>query len=202
MPPLAAFLVGTPAVGATYATAFVPATAGIIGTGGAVYGGVIAAGQLAGAGVSAYGIYQQGQAAEAQGKTEQKLLNYNAELKQKESDAERDRARVEAIHFRKEGEALMAGQRVDLAKGGVLTTVGTPALLLEETARNLDADRLQILKNGYLAGSFRESEAEGLRYQGRAARASGSNLQRGARLSAAGTLLTGAGSAYSKYKMT
>lgn len=157
---------------------------------------------IVGAGLMAYGEYQQGQAAKAQGETEQELLNYNAKLKEREADAERERARLAAEQFGKEGEALLGTQQVQLAKGGVLTTIGTPALLLEETALNLNKDRLTILKEGYLAGSFRESEAEGLRYQGRAAKAAGINTARGANLQAAGTLLTGFGSAgYAKYQM-
>ena len=86
---------------------------------------------IAGAGVQAYGQYQQGQAAEAQGKAEQEILEYNAKLKEREAAAELERARAEAIAFGKEGEALLGTQQVSLAKGGVLTQAGTPALLLE-----------------------------------------------------------------------
>ncbi len=149
----------------------------------------------AGAGVQAYGQYQQGKAAEAQGKAEQEILNYNAKLKEREAAAELDRARAEAIRFEKEGEALQGTQQVQLAKGGVLTEVGTPALLLEKTAQELEADRRQILREGFLAQSFRESEAEGLRFEGRAAKARGKNLATASKFQAAGTLLTGFGSA-------
>ena len=149
----------------------------------------------AGAGIQAYGQYQQGKAAEAQGKAEQAILNYNAQLKERQAAAELDRARAEALRFEKEGEALLGTQQVALAKGGVLTTVGTPALLLEQTAQELEADRMSILTEGFLAKSFRESEAEGLKFEGRAAKARGKNIKRGARLAAGGTLLTGIGSA-------
>ncbi len=149
----------------------------------------------AGTGLRAYGQYQQGKAAEAQAKTEQQILEYNATLKEREAEAERRRAKVAAEQFGREGEALLAEQQVRFAKGGVLTEVGTPALVLEQTAQELDADRMRILEEGYLAGSFRESEAAGLRYRGRAARARGVNVRRGATLAAGGTLLTGIGQA-------
>ncbi len=157
----------------------------------------------AGAGVQAYGQYQQGKAAEAQGKAEQQILEHNAKLKQREADAERQRARVAAEQFELEGEALLGTQRVGFAKGGVLTTEGTPALVLEETAQALNIDRMRILEEGLLAGSFRESEAEGLRFQGRAAKARGKNIKRGQTLAAGGTILTGIGTAgLATYKTT
>ena len=157
----------------------------------------------AGAGTQAYGQYQQGKAAEAQGKAEQDILNYNARLKERQATAELERARTEARRFGKEGEALLATQQVGIAKGGVLATVGTPALLLEQTAQELEADRMAILKEGFLAESFRLSEATGLRFQGASAKARGKNIKRGARLAAAGTLLTGLGTAaFAKHKLS
>ncbi len=157
----------------------------------------------AGAGVQAYGQYQQGKAAEAQGKAEQQILEHNAKLKEREADAERKRARVAAEQFELEGEALLGTQQVGFAKGGVLTTEGTPALVLEETAQALNIDRMRILEEGFLAGSFRESEAEGLRFQGRAAKARGKNIKRAQTLAAGGTILTGIGTAgLATYKTT
>jgi hypothetical protein len=152
-----------------------------------------------GAGVTAYGKYQQGKAAEAQAEAEQDILNYNATLKERQAAAELERSRAEARRFQREGEALTAEQVTGFAKGGVLTQ-GTPALVLETTAQELEADRMAILREGFLAESFRRSEAEGLRYEGRAARARGRNIRRGSTLAAAGTLLTGYGTA--KYRQS
>lgn len=152
---------------------------------------------IAGVGIQAYGQYQQGKAAEAQGKAEQAILNQNAALKERQAAAELERSRAEALRFEKEGEALLGTQQVRLAKGGVLTTAGTPALLLELTAQELEADRLQILKEGFLEESFRKSEAAGLRFEGRAAKARGKNIKRASRFAAAGSLLTGIGTAAS-----
>lgn len=151
---------------------------------------------VAGTGAMAYGQYQSGKAAEAQGKAEQEIANYNAKLKEREAAAELERSRAEALRFEKEGEALLGTQKAKIAKGGVLATEGTPALLLEQTEMELEADRMSILEEGFLRKSFMESEAEGLRFSGRAAKARGKNLMSAARFKAAGTLLTGFGSAY------
>ena len=98
----------------------------------------------AGAGIQAYGQYQQGKAAEAQAKAEQQILNYNAKIKERQAAAEMERARAEAIRFGKEGEALLATQQVQIARGGVLATTGTPFQLAEETELELEADRMMI----------------------------------------------------------
>ncbi len=156
---------------------------------------------IVGGGIQAYGQYQAGKAAEAQGKAEQQIAEYNAKLKEREAAAELERSRAAAERFEREGEALQGTQVVTLAKGGVLTTVGTPALLLEETAQELEADRMQILREGFLAQSFRETEAGGLRFEGRAALARGRNIRRASTLQAGGTLLTTAGTAaFATYK--
>ncbi len=157
---------------------------------------------VVGAGLQAYGQYQAGKAAEAEGKMEQQILDYNARLKEREAAAELERARAEARRFGKEGEALLAEQQVGLAKGGVLAEVGTPALLLETTAQELEADRMQILREGFLSESFRLSEAEGLRFEGRAAKVRGKNIRRAKTLQAGGTLLTGFGqAAYARQRL-
>jgi len=150
---------------------------------------------IAGTAMQAYGQYQAGEAAEAEARNQQAILEYNAKIEERRAEAERKRAEEEARQFEREGKALLGEQQVGLAKGGVLTSIGTPALLLEETAQELEADRNMILQEGLRAESLRLSEAEGLRFKGRAARARGANLKTGYRYQAAGTLLTGLGTA-------
>ena len=148
---------------------------------------------VAGTAVQTYGQLQQGKVAAAEGKAAQQIAEHNAKIKERQAAAELERARAEAERFGREGEALLGEQQVALAKGGVLATTGTPALLLEETADELKADRMQILKGGFLAESFRLSEAEALRFEGRAARARGRYARSASRLFAATTILTGGG---------
>ena len=150
---------------------------------------------VAGAGISAFGAVQQGKAAEAQAKSEQAILEYNARLKEREAKAERDRAIKEAQRFEKQGEAFRGKQKVSIAKGGVLSTEGSPLALIDETIEGLEEDKRSIISEGFLRESFRLSEAEGLRFQGRSALARGKNIKTGSQIGAAGTLLTGLGGA-------
>lgn len=173
--------------------------------------GVAAAGTV----VAYAGQQQQARAATAQVKTQQAILErnaasqqaiaeYNAQIAERQADEERKAARKAARKFEREGKRLIGTQRVQLARGGVLSTEGTPALLLEETAQELEQERIDILTEGFLRGEFLESEAvglrfrgtteaESLRFQGAAAGARGANIARGARLASMGTLLTGFG---------
>jgi hypothetical protein len=154
----------------------------------------------AGTATAAVGQYQQGKAAEAQSESEQDILNYNARLKEEEAEDMREAARREADKFAEEGRRLMGTQKVRLARGNVLSAEGAPALLLEETALELDLERLDILKSGFKRAGYAESEAAGLRFEGKSARARGKNLKRGATLAAGGTLLSGMGQAGYAYK--
>ena len=142
--------------------------------------------------LQAYGQLQQGRAAEAQGKDEQAILNFNADQKMREAEEIRTAAGKQAAIFAKKGQRLKGRQRVAIARGGVLVE-GTPALLLEETAQELEADRLSILEQGFLRGEFAESEAFGQRFAGASAKAGGKNIKSASRYQAAGTLLTGGG---------
>ena len=148
----------------------------------------------------------QADAAEVQAQNENTLLEHNAKIKEREGAAEVERAREAARQFGREGEALQATQQVQLAKGGVLTAGGTPALLFEETAKELEMDRMSILREGFLNESLALSQAQGLRLSGEAALSRGqftsANLKSGAKsvksggyLSAGGTLLSGIGGA-------
>lgn len=150
---------------------------------------------VAGAGLQAAGMVQQGIAAKEQAETEQEIMDYNASLKEREAQAELARSREEARQFEEAGKGLLAEQRVGFAKGGVLTTTGTPAIVFEDTLAELEADRMRILEEGFLAESFRKSEAEGLRYQGRAAISRGRNLRTASFIGAGGSILTGLGTA-------
>ena len=57
---------------------------------------------IAGAAISAYGQFQQGQAIQDQAEAEQDILNYNASIKDKEAKAALERGRAEALKFQRE----------------------------------------------------------------------------------------------------
>jgi hypothetical protein len=145
------------------------------------------------AGVQAYGQYQQGKAAESQAKSQQAILEYNARQQQEQAEAEREAARLEAEKFKKEGQRLLGTQQVSYAKGGVLTTEGTPWEVMTQTEAELKADEIEIRKQGFLKARYLESQAHGMRLEGQAVRRKGKNIRRGSTLAAGGTLLTGFG---------
>ena len=149
---------------------------------------------IAGASVMAYGQIQAGKAADVASKNEQDLLNYNAALKDQEADQEREAGIAQAKKFKDQADRLRGSQVVQLARGGVLGTEGTPAALMEETEIALEADRKTILQEGFLRGSFRQSEGIIARHQGQSARSRGAAAKKGSVLAAGGTLLTGIGS--------
>ena len=145
---------------------------------------------LVGTGIQAYGQYQQGQTAAAQAEAQQETLRYNAQLKEQQARAELIRSQEEARKFQRQGEQLQGAQAVAIAKGGVLSS-GSPLLVIEDTANELEKDRLSILRDGYLAESFRKSEATGLRYQ--ASAIDPGAFRRAGTINAFGSILTGVG---------
>jgi len=149
----------------------------------------------AGTAVKTYGAIQQGRAADEQAEAQQDIANYNARMAERQAEEERKAAAEEAEKFREKGERFKAAQRATYGRAGVLATEGTPLLVLEDTARQLEEDRLSILRQGYLKSEYLMSKGRSQRWQGEAASARGKNIKRGANLSAVGTLLSGAAKA-------
>ena len=155
----------------------------------------------AGAGVSlmAYSTIQQGRAAGEQGKFQEKIAAMNAEQAQLEAEGKRQSAVEAAIQKEREGRALKGRQRALYGKSGVELR-GSPLSVLVETAQDIEADRLTILREGAIAGSTDEFRAGIIRAEGSAAKAKGKAAKRGAVLSATGQVLTAgaiAGKTYS-----
>ena len=146
---------------------------------------------VAGVAMDTYGQYAQGQALKDQANTEKQILEYNASIKERESKLALERSRAEAEKFQLQGEEFKAEQNVTLAKGGVLTSTGTPMMVMEQTAEGLEADRKMILKEGFLNQSALHQQAEGLLYESRAAKARGINMGRAGNIRTATTLLSG-----------
>ena len=152
--------------------------------------------------VTAVSAVMSAKAQKEQGEATEELAEYNAEIKEQEAAAELARRQEEAKQFEDRGKRFQGEQVAKIAKGGVLMS-GTPAILLEETAQALEDDRAAILREGYLAQSFRQSEAAGMRFQGKAAAKYGRNASRATLLSGAGSALSmgaglSSGSSYNK----
>ena len=152
------------------------------------------AGAFGGSRSEADAVDAQAEALKQQAANEAQILENNAQLKEKQGERELDRARREAVLFGKEGEKFKGKQRVAMAKGGVLTSVGSASTVFEQTAMDLAADRREILREGFDLQEFRLAEAENLRFQGRSAIARGENLAQGLYQQADGTRSSGVGS--------
>jgi len=161
---------------------------------------MIAVTALAGTGVQAFGMYQQGQAAKAQGKAEQDIANYNAQVAEQQAEEERRAAAFQAQKHEREGEALQARQKALYAKGGV-SLQGSPLSVLADSAYELEMDRLMILRDGRIKEGQMRSRAATSRMQGSAAAQRGRNQYYGSMLSAGGTILSGTSNAYYNNKM-
>lgn len=147
-----------------------------------------------GAGVSGYGMYQQGAAAKAQGETEAAIAEYNAKILEQEAVERRKAAEYQAQVQEREGERLLGTQKALYGMSGVDFS-GTPLSVIEETATELEMDRQMLLREGYTAAGRSGSQAAISRMQGTAAKARGTAAYRGGVLSAGGTILTGLGTA-------
>ena len=147
---------------------------------------------IAGGALTAKGQIEQGRAARQAGRDQEAIANRNALLAERQAEAEQQAAIEAAKQQRRRGEALKGAQRAAIAKSGVLAR-GTPLAVIVETAENLEADRLNILREGAISAAQRKAQADILRFQGAAAKARGKATARASNLAAAGTILTTVG---------
>ena len=149
---------------------------------------------IVGGGFMAAGQIQAGQEAKAQAEREADIAAQNAKLKEAEAKAEQEAAAAAAEQFGKEADELTARQQVLYAKGGVEPSKGSSLTTIVKTAKDLEDDRLAILREGMISSAQRRAEANIYRMRGSAARSRGKSALRGSRLSAAGTILSTVGS--------
>jgi len=151
----------------------------------------IAGVMAAGVAVSAIGTAMSMQSQIAQGKSQNAWNQYNASVAERDAEAARQSAAYEAGLKRKEGERILGRQRALFGKAGV-TFEGSPLLLMEETAANIEMDALMIERTGKLTGQRYESEATLSRMKGKSAQTTGY-------YGAYTTLMTGASQAIGVY---
>lgn len=138
---------------------------------------------IAGAAFSAIGSIRQGQAAQQQ-------ANLQAQILQQQADRDRLEAAAKEEDFRREQSRLLAKRRAGLGASGVEPAAGSPLLVSEDFAGEVELQALRIRSGGELTATRAEQQAVLQRFKGRAARSSG--FTRGGAL-----LLTGAGKAFS-----
>jgi len=173
---------------------FVAGIGAAIGGAASAVGGVVSAVSpylaFAGTAMSAFGQYSAGQAAQQQAAINNQIAMQNAKLAEQQAARKEQQGYDKARAFQQWAEEFKATQRVGFNRGGVLM-MGSVPTVLEETAAELEADRMKILEEGFLAAAYRLSEAANLRLQGSAYLQQGAAAARGAALGALGTILTG-----------
>ncbi len=147
---------------------------------------------IVGGGLQILSTIQEGQAAQAEGETQAAIAERNALLAERQAESQRQAAAAEALKQERKGKALKARQRALFAKSGVELR-GSPLSVLVETAENLEADRLNILKEGRIAAGTSLQQAGIIRAQGASAKARGRATKRASILSAVGQGLTTVG---------
>ena len=129
--------------------------------------------------LSAFGQYQAGEAYEATG-------DYNARVLEQYAVAARQSAAFEEARQRREARRLKAAQRAGYAKAGVVITEGSPLTVLTETAAEAELDALAIRYAGEVQARGYEAEAAISRWEGK-------QQKRAARLGVGRTILSGVG---------
>lgn len=110
-------------------------------------------------------------------------LKQNAQIHDNNAKLFTAQAAEQERKHRQQTEALLARNRVGMAKSGV-TMSGTPLLVAEDITGQSELDALTIRYNGELRSS-------GERYQASVARAQASNVSKGGMMSAMGSILGG-----------
>ena len=132
----------------------------------------------AAASYSAYSTYQQGQ-------YQEDLYKDQAAQSVREGEQIQEASRFEERESRIEGRKLRARQYLQFAKGGVVPGTGTPLLVGEETAVDIERD-IQRGKYGFGLESQRKFFEAGIQKR------KGKAASRAARWQAGSSLLTGA----------
>lgn len=137
---------------------------------------VAAVAGLAGAAVSAAGSVAAGQA-------QANAAEFNAEMAQQQAEREQQIAVREAQDHRRRSSRLLAASRVRRAGSGV-TSQGSPLLVDEATAAEIELGAQNILSGG-------AAKAYGFQQEAALSRSRASSARTGGYLSAGSTLLTG-----------
>lgn len=142
---------------------------------------VAAAAALIGAGVTAASAIQQGQAAEDAAK-------FQSEINLQEAERERQIAEANEASFRKEQAGLQAKRRAILGGSSVDFSTGSPLLVTEDFANEVEVEALRVRNTG-------EVNATRLEQQSVLTLAAGANAASAANLRAGASLLSGIGTA-------
>jgi cell division protein FtsL len=135
---------------------------------------------IIGAGVSAYGMYAQGQA-------QKKMADYNAKIQSQAATSRQQQAAFEADRLRERNRLLAGAQIAGASKSG-LDISGSVSDVMNDSAVSGEMNALAAIYKGDVSASQYNASAELSHMQGQAA-------QEGSYYNAGGTLLSGIGQA-------
>ena len=143
------------------------------------------AASLAGAGISAYGNYQQGKSAQA-------MTKHNAKIATTAASNEAATAQQNAIRQREASRRQLSNIRARMAGSGVQQSTGSSLDVLGESASELELQAMDL---------FRSSDAKQRQYGNEAAMTTwnGDQTAQAGKIGAIGSLISGAGSFASNY---
>ena len=154
---------------------------------------------VVGAGISAYGQYQQGKSAQAQAKAQSKWNLYNAKVAQREKAAQEKANRFASAQQKKKSKAHMSRLKSLIGAAGV-ETEGSPLLAMEDTAAELAKEEQNLRISGQRKTARLESQSILDVSKASAAKSAAAGYGRQAVVGAVGTSLSGAASAGYQYK--
>ena len=149
---------------------------------------------IAGTTVAAAGAIQAGRVAEAQGRSAQRMAEYNAAIQEREALALKQKAGFESKRQAARGARIKSALTAKIAAAGGL---GSPvaADLAAEQAAELELENLLIGYEGEIGAQRALSKAELDRLQGKISRQRGKAARKASYFRAGSTLLTGFGQA-------
>ena len=137
------------------------------------------------AAASAYATYQAGQ-------QQAKGFRYQAQQQENQAQAARNAAAVQEARSRERNERIMALARARAGASGIVSTEGSPLLVMLENARQAELEAQLIRYGGEIQAGFLEGESRLSTFRGR-------NARRAGNIGAGTTLLSGVASAYGAY---
>ena len=145
----------------------------------------------AGVGLQAFGQIRAGQAASAEGKSEQNIANYNAQVQEREAKAIEQRTAVEQRKQAEAAERRQSTLEAGLGASGTVTTAGSPLLLQAKQASEDELENLLIGDIGREKATAARTQAKLDVIGGKLARQRGKAKATGRFIGAGSTLLTG-----------
>lgn len=155
--------------------------------------------QVAGTLIGSYGMYQASNMTGKTGEYNQKVYNYNADLKDQDAELILKQAKFDVEQFRKDFNKHQSFSKVAYLKSGVVIDDGTPLKILENNANEAQLEVDKINFNAALGERNAKNQAVNLRMQGEMAMQMARMTGYSQRMQAYSSLLSGGAQSYAQY---